>query len=198
MASPWEVTCTHGTSKKQISNNICTRNFSNRLSYSIFLGWYPYYFSWFCQTFSRKIIVFRRCLFWVNFQRWSAIYLKLFYFSLYNWKLMWKIDVLRFSLTLAVHLSFSHNGGLMQTTPKRSSLKDQETWVIDESPSGMDTLWIHYGCFVDVLYFVWLLTRKAWLANKVSFKKCMCCRQRLSHRFDIWLRRYHHLLKTFE
>ena len=103
-----------------------------------------------------------------------------------------------FSLTSAVHLSFPHNGGLVQTTPKRSSLKDQETWVIDESPSGMDTLWIHYGCFIDVMYFVWLLTRKAWLANKVSFKKCMCCRQRLSHRFDIWLRRYHHLLKTFE
>ena len=35
-----------------------------------------------------------------------------------------KIDMLKFSLTSAVRFSFSHNGGLVQTTPKRSLLKD--------------------------------------------------------------------------
>ena len=33
----------------------------------------------------------------------------------------------------------------MQTTPKSSLLKHQETRVIDESLSGMDTLWIRCG-----------------------------------------------------
>ena len=45
----------------------------------------------------------------------------------------------------AFRFSSSHNGGLVQTTPKRSLLKDQETGVIDESPSGVDTLWIRCG-----------------------------------------------------
>ena len=45
----------------------------------------------------------------------------------------------------AFRFSFSHNGGLVKTTPKRSLLKDQETRVTDESPSGIDTLWIRCG-----------------------------------------------------
>ena len=49
------------------------------------------------------------------------------------------------SLKSAFSSSFSRNGGLVQTTPKRSLLKDQETGVIDESPSGVDTLWIRCG-----------------------------------------------------
>ena len=48
--------------------------------------------------------------------------------------------MLRFSMTSAVRFSFSHNGGLVHTTPKRSMLKDQETGVIDEFPLGMNTL----------------------------------------------------------
>ena len=62
--------------------------------------------------------------------------------------------MVRFSLTSAVRFSSSHNGGLVQTTPKRSLLKDHETGVIDESHSGVDTLWIHYGCFIDAMYFL--------------------------------------------
>ena len=68
-------------------------------------------------------------------------------------------------------ISFSHNGGLVQTTPKCSRLKDHEAGVIDESPSGKDTLWLRCGYFIDAMCFLWLLTRKVWLANKVSFKK---------------------------
>ena len=45
----------------------------------------------------------------------------------------------------AFRFFFCHNGGLVQTTPKRSLLKHQETRVIDESLSGMDTLWIRCG-----------------------------------------------------
>ena len=46
----------------------------------------------------------------------------------------------RFSLTPAVRLSFAHIYGLVRTTPKFSHLIDQETGIIDESPSDMDTL----------------------------------------------------------
>ena len=106
-----------------------------------------------------------------NLQRWRGIYLKAFYPSLHNWKLTWKIGMLRFFLISAFRFSFSHNGGLVQSTPKRSMLKDQETGVIDESPSGMNTLWIHYGYFINVMHFLWLLTRKVWIASKVSFRK---------------------------
>ena len=48
--------------------------------------------------------------------------------------------MLRFSLISAFRFSCSHNGGLVQTTPKRSMLKDQETGVIDEFPLGMNIL----------------------------------------------------------
>ena len=74
-------------------------------------------------------------------------------------------------MTSAVRFSFSHNGGLVQTTPKHSILKDQETGVIDEFPLGMNTLWIHYGYFINGMHFLWLLTRKVWIASKVSFNK---------------------------
>ena len=56
-----------------------------------------------------------------------------------------KIDILSFSLKSAFHFSFSHNGGLVQKTPKHSLFKDQEIQVIDESPSGMDLLSIRCG-----------------------------------------------------
>ena len=74
-------------------------------------------------------------------------------------------------MTSAVRFSFSHNGGLVQTNPKDSMLKDQETGVIDEFPLGMNTLWINYGNFINAMHFLWLLTRKVWIANKVSFNK---------------------------
>ena len=56
--------------------------------------------------------------------------------------------MLRISLTSAVRLSFAHSGGLVQTTPTCSKLKDQKTGVIDESPSDMDTL------LIDDMYFL--------------------------------------------
>ena len=116
--------------------------------------------------------------------------MKAFYPSLYNWKLTWKIDILRFSLKSAFRFSFSHNGGLVQTTPKRSLLKDQETRVIDESPSGMDTLWIRCGCLLMQCVSCDFLLERSDLLTKSVLKKCMCCKQCLSYRFDIWLRRY--------
>ena len=62
-------------------------------------------------------------------------------------KLDAKIDMLRFSLTSAVRLSFAHIDRLVQITPKCSQLKDKKTGVIDESPSDMDTL------SIDDMYF---------------------------------------------
>ena len=116
--------------------------------------------------------------------------MKTFYPSLYNWKLTWKIDILRFSLKSAFRFSFSHNGGLVQTTPKRSLLKDQETGVIDESPSGVDTLWIRCGYLLMPFVSCDFLLERFDLLTKSVLKKCMCCKQCLSYRFDIWLRRY--------
>ena len=57
-------------------------------------------------------------------------------------------------MTSAVRFSFSHNGGLVQMNPKDSMLKDQETGVIDEFPLGMNTLWIHYGNFINAMHFL--------------------------------------------
>ena len=85
----------------------------------------------------------------------------------------------------AFRFSFSHNGGLMQTTPKRSLLKDQETRVIDESPSGMDTLWIRCGCLLMQCVSCDFLLERSDLLTKSVLKKCMCCKQCLSYRFDI-------------
>ena len=125
--------------------------------------------------------------------------MKAFYPSLYNWKLTWKIDILRFSLKSAFRFSFSHNGGLVQTTPKRSLLKDQETRVIDESPSGMDTLWICCGYLLMPCVSCDFLLERFDLLTKSVFKKIyMCCKKYFSYRFDIWLRQYRHLLETFE
>ena len=126
--------------------------------------------------------------------------MKAFYPSLYNWKLTWKIDILRFSLKSAFRFPFSHNGGLVQTTPKCSLLNDQETRVIDESSSAfrygysIDTLWIHIGA----MCFLWLLTRKVCLASKVSFKKMYVLQAVFVVLIWFWLRRYRHLLETFE
>ena len=46
---------------------------------------------------------------------------------------------------LTVHFSFSHNGGLVQRTPKRPLLKDQETGMKPfRYEYSMDTQWILY------------------------------------------------------
>ena len=94
--------------------------------------------------------------------------------------------------------SFSHNGGLVQTTPKRSLLKDQETGVIDESPSGIDTLWIRCGYLLMPCVSCDFLLERFDLLTKSVLKKCMCCKQCLSYQSDNRLRRYRHLLETFE
>ena len=66
--------------------------------------------------------------------------------SILSLSLQQKIDMkngmLRFSLTPAVCLTFAHINESVQTTPKISLLKDQETGVTDESPSDMDALLI--------------------------------------------------------
>ena len=124
--------------------------------------------------------------------------MKAFYPSLYNWKLTWNIDILRFSLKSAFRFSFSYNGGLVQTTPKRSLLKDQETRVIDESPSDVDTLWIRCVYLLMPCVSCDFLLERFDLLTKSVLKKCMCCKQCLSYWFDNWLRRYRHLLETFE
>ena len=98
----------------------------------------------------------------------------------------------------AFRFSFSHNGGLVQTTPKRSLLKDQETGVIDESPSGVDTLWIRCGYLLMPFVSCDFLLERFDLLTKSVLKKCMCCEQCLSYQSDNRLRRYRHLLETFE
>ena len=98
----------------------------------------------------------------------------------------------------AFRFSFSHNGGLVQTTPKRSLLKDQETRVIDESPSGMDTLWICCGYLLMPCVSCDFLLERFDLLTKSVLKKCMCCKQCLLYQSDNRLRRYRHLLETFE
>ena len=132
------------------------------------------------------------------FSKWREFYLKAFYPSLHNWKLTWKIGMLRFFLISVFRFSFSHNGGLVQTTPKRSMLKDQETGVIDEFPLGMNTLWIHYGYFINACISCDFLLERFELLAKLVLIKCICCKQYLLYRFHIWLRRHRHLLKTFE
>ena len=77
--------------------------------------------------------------------------MKAFYPFLFNKKLAWQIDMVRFSLIQAFRLSFAHIDGLVHTTPKSSQLKDQETGVLDESSSDMDTL------LIDDMYFLLLL-----------------------------------------
>ena len=113
-------------------------------------------------------------------------------------KLTWKTDILKFSLKSAFRFSFSHNGWLAQTTPKRSLLKDQETRVIDDSPSGVDTLWIPCGYLLISCVSCEFLLKRSDLLKKSVLKKCMCSKQCLSYGFDILLRRYRHLLETFE
>ena len=85
----------------------------------------------------------------------------------------------------AFRFSFSHNGGLVQTTPKRSLLKDQETRVIDESPSGMDTIWIRCGYLLMSCVPCDFFLEKFDLLTKSVLKKWMYCKQCLSYRFDI-------------
>ena len=85
----------------------------------------------------------------------------------------------------AFRFSFSHNGGLVQTTPKRSLLKDQETGVIDESPSGMDALWIRCGYLLMPCFSCDFLLETFVLLTKSVLKQCMCCKQCLSYQFDI-------------
>ena len=80
---------------------------------------------------------------------------------------------------------FSHNGGLVQTTPKRSLLKDQETRVIDESLSGIDTLWIRCGYSLMPCISCDFLLERFDLLTKSVLKICMSCKQCLSYRFDI-------------
>ena len=80
---------------------------------------------------------------------------------------------------------FSHNGGLVQTTPKRSLLKDQETRVIDESPSDVDTLWIRCGYLLMPCVSCDFLLERFDLLTKSVLKICMSCKQCLSYRFDI-------------
>ena len=85
----------------------------------------------------------------------------------------------------AFRFSFSHNVGLVQTTAKRSLLKDQETRVIDESPPGMDTLWIRCGYLLMQCVSCDFSLERSDLLTKSVLKKCLCCKQCLSYRFDI-------------
>ena len=85
----------------------------------------------------------------------------------------------------AFRFSFSHNGGLVQTTPKRSLLKDQETRVIDESPSDVDTLWIRCVYLLMPCVSCDFLLERFDLLTKSVLKICMSCKQCLSYRFDI-------------
>ena len=85
----------------------------------------------------------------------------------------------------AFRFSFSYNGGLVQTTPKCSLLKDQETRVIDESPSGMDTLWICCEYLLMPCVSCDFLLKRFDLLTQSVLKKCMCCKQCLSYQFDI-------------
>ena len=94
----------------------------------------------------------------------------------------------------AFRFSFSHNGGLVQTTPKRSLLKDQDTGELMNP--------FRYGYAVDTLLMPCVsrdfLLERFDLLTKSVLKKCMCSKQCLSYGFDILLRRYRHLLETFE
>ena len=85
----------------------------------------------------------------------------------------------------AFRFSFSHNGGLVQTTAKRSLLKDQETRVIDESPSGMDIIWIRCGYLLMSCVPCDFFLERFDLLTKSVLKKWMYCKQCLSYRFDI-------------
>ena len=84
-----------------------------------------------------------------------------------SFSLQLKIDVKNWHAEFLFEVSFSHNGGLEQTTRKRSLLKDQ-TIVIDESKSGVDTIWIRCGYFIDAMCFLRLLTWKDGIPSKVS------------------------------
>ena len=70
----------------------------------------------------------------------------------------------------AFRFSFCHNGGLVQTTPKRSLLKHQETRIIDESLSGMDTLWIRCGYLLMPCVSCDFLLEKSDLLTKSVLK----------------------------
>ena len=124
--------------------------------------------------------------------------MKAFYLSFYNWKLIRKIDILRFFLKSAFRFSFSHNGGLVQRPPYRSLLKDQDTWFIDEYHACMDTLCILCRYLLMPCVSCVFLLERFDLLTKSVLKKCMCCKQCLSYQFYIWLRRYRYLLETFE